>query len=263
MNKLFKAALTLNAAGIVRATRYGPREAARRLIDSYEKIAPFGGPIEPAPEVVRQLLSIPTIDLENISAKSPVVRIDSRQKYGNGALPNRDLMALLTLLIDWNPSVALEIGTFNGSTTAAMALNAPQAVIHTVDLPLDYNPADEKPGAIPKDDFHLIEGRRVGAAYASLPEITNIVQHFADSATWDFAPVKGASFFFIDGAHTYEYAKNDTEKCIAVSALKSRFILHDVDARHPDVVRYIFDLKNQGVPVSLITNTSIAFFDRT
>lgn len=241
--------MALNAAGLVRAIRFGPREAARRVVDAYDAIDPFGKPVEASPNVLKQLSTIPIVDINDVAPQFPIVKIDGRQKYVDGALPHLDLMALLALLDDWKPDLVLEIGTFNGSTTAAMALNAPRAIIHTVDLPLDFDPAREEADAPPKDDFHLIKQRRVGEAYASLPEIKNIVQHFADSAKWDFAPVKGAFFFFIDGAHTYEYVRNDTEKCLSVAAPRSRFILHDCDERLADVVRYVSDLVSQGKPV--------------
>ena len=262
MKKIIKVALALNAAGILRAIRFGPREAARRLIQAYYAIDPFGKPFEVSPDTLKQLSTIPVMDINDVVTKFPIAKIDGRQQYVDGALPHPDLMALLALLDEWKPDLVLEIGTFNGSTTAAMALNAPRAIIHTVDLPLNFDPAQEEAGAMPKDDFHLIKQRRVGEAYASLPEIKNIVQHFADSAKWNFAPVKGASFFFIDGAHTYEYARNDTEKCLSVAAPRSRFILHDCDDHHADVVRYVHELVRQGYPVSRIKNTSLAFFDR-
>jgi hypothetical protein len=231
------------------------------LVDAYDAIDPFGKPVEADPAVLKQLSTIPEVNISDVVPQFPIVKVDGRQRYVDGALPHLDLMGLLALLDDWKPDLVLEIGTFNGSTTVAMALNAPRAIIHTVDLPLDFDPDHEELGAMPKDDFHLIKQRRVGEAYASLPEIKNIVQHFADSSKWDFAPVKGASFFFIDGAHTYEYARNDTEKCLSVAAPRSRFLIHDCDQRHPDVVRYVCDLIRQGEKVVRIKNTALAFFD--
>src|SRR5260221_1491730 len=262
MKKIVKAALALNTAGVLRALRCGPRDSARRLVQAYDAIDPFGKAFDVSPDSLEKLANSPTVNICDVVSKFPIVRMDGRQQYVDGALPYLDIMALLALLDDWKPDLILEIGTFNGATTAAMALNAPGAMIHTVDLPLNFDPAQKEAGAMPKDDFHLIEQRRVGEAYASLPEIKNIVQHFADSSKWDFTPVKGASFFFIDGAHTYEDARNDTEKCLSVGAPRSRFIVHDCDERHADVVRYLFELVRQDKPVVRIKNTSLAFFDR-
>jgi hypothetical protein len=263
MTKHTKAFLACNLAAVIRALRSGTRGVASKLAAAFDLIDPFGPPFsEISPETLRQFYAIPEVEMSQVVAQQPVIRLDSRHQPADGALPHFDLMALLSLLDDWKPSVVLEIGTFNGATTAAMALNAPNATIHTVDLPLGFDPGQEQPGEMPKDDFHLIEKRRVGEGYASVPEIKNVVQHFADSAKWDFAPVKGASFFFIDGAHTYAYARNDTEKCLAVAAPRSRFIVHDCDERHPEVVRYLYELVGQGIPVVRVKNTSLAFFDR-
>ncbi len=262
MKKIPKALLSLNTAGLIRALRSGPRDAARRLVDAFDKIDPFGVPQKISTTTLEQFFEIPKVDIREIVAQLPIVRVDSSQRNIDGALPQPDLMALLALLNDSRPSSIVEIGTFNGATTAALALNAPWATVHTLDLPLDYQPGQDEQGVLPKDDFHLIRQRRVGEAYTSLPEIKNIVQHYVDSAKWDFAPVRGASFFFIDGAHTYAYAKNDTEKCLSIAAPRSRFVLHDCDERHADVVRYVHELRLQGESVVCIKGTSLAFFDR-
>jgi len=248
---------------LIYGTRWGFRNAARKLVSCYDFIDPLGEAKQISlSETLKKLSQIPQKAIEELVKEIPVVRIDARQTYVDGALPQKDLMTLLSLLIDWEPDVVVEIGTFNGATTAAMALNAPNAMIHTVDLPLDYRIGQETESSIPKDDFHLILGRKVGEAYKTLSGVNNIRQHLVDSAIWDFEEVKGASFFFIDGSHTYEYAKNDTEKCMAVAYSNARFVLHDCDERHPGVVDYVFELMKKGIPVTRIKNTSVAFFDK-
>jgi hypothetical protein len=261
MQKVAKAALALNLAALIRGLRHGPREAARRLVESFDKIDPFGPEIETSPEALRLLNGIPLIDFKDIAPAPPLVTIDGRHSFTDGALPQTDLFALLALLKEWNPGIVLEIGTFNGATTCAIALNAPGAVVHTVDLPVGFEPSRDQAGGIPMDDYHLIRMRQVGAAYKTTPEVKNVIQHFADSATWDFAPAKGASFFFVDGSHTYEYAKNDTEKCLAIGAPRSRILIHDCDERHVGVMRYVNELIQQGRRVQRVRGTSLAWFD--
>jgi hypothetical protein len=261
MKRIAKAAFALNVAALVRGIRYGPREAARRLVESFDKIDPFGPAVEASPEVARLLRGIPYVAFEDISTSAHLVRLDCRYTFTDGALPATDLFALLTLLKEWKPEIVLEIGTFNGATTCAIALNSPNAIVHTVDLPIDFDPLKDQAGGIPMDDLHLIHAREVGSAYKTAPEVNNVVQHFADSATWDFAPAMGASFFFIDGSHTYEYAKNDTEKCVAIGAARSRILLHDCDERHIGVLRYVNELIQKGHRVVRVRNTSLAYFD--
>ena len=263
MNKKLKAILSFNTAGLIYALRWGARHAGRKLVECYDLIDPFGeGKEIVSAKIINKMSQIPQVEIGDVVGRIPIVKLDARHNYMDGALPQKDMMALLSLLIDSNPAIAVEIGTFNGATTAAMALNAPNATIHTVDLPLDYLIESEDGAAIPKDDFHLIKGRKVGEAYKTLSGVYNIKQHFVDSATWDFEEVKGASFFFIDGSHTYEYAKNDTEKCISVAGSNARFVLHDCDERHPGVIDYVHELIAKGVPLVRIKNTSISFFDQ-
>ena len=100
MKKIIKAALALNPAGIFRALRCGPGDAARRLVQAYDAIDPFGEPFTVSPETLKQFSAIPIVDINDVVTKFPIVKIDGRQQYVDGALPHLDLMALLALLDD-------------------------------------------------------------------------------------------------------------------------------------------------------------------
>jgi hypothetical protein len=117
---------------------------------------------------------------------------------------------------------------------------------------------------MPKDDFHLITSRRVGVEYRSDPSISNVVQHFGDTATWDFGIAEGATFYYIDGAHTYEYARNDTEKALAAARGRAATLMwHDCDRWHPGVARWIAEMATTGYPVKRIAGTRLAIMDTT
>ena len=137
-------------------------------------------------------------------AASRSIIIDGLLTTADGSLGIPDQVALMSLLRDREPGVVLEIGTYNGATTRLIALNLPRAKIHTLDLPPDISSEELHQSRLPKDDFHLIGNRRVGEAIVSDPAITNVTQHYGDSATWDFSPVQGLDFVFIDGSHTYQ-----------------------------------------------------------
>jgi predicted O-methyltransferase YrrM len=96
----------------------------------------------------------------------------------------------MSLVCDREPLVVLEIGTYNGATTRLIARNLPRAKIHTLDLPPDISSEQLQQSKLPKDDLHLIGKRRVGEAFLADPAITNITQHYGDSATWDFGMVQ-------------------------------------------------------------------------
>ncbi len=209
----------------------------------------------------RLLDQIPEVPLPDLVAR-PLIRIDGSYTYVEGSLPLCDLVALLSVVVDRAPGTVFEIGTFNGHTTRLMALNVPNAQIHTVDLPEDFTgtPAEQPSGDGPeKDDWHLIQSRRVGAQYRADPSITNVTQHFGDTAKY---PFPAADLFFIDGSHTYSYVRNDTEKAFATGSAKT-LLWHDCDRGHPDISRWLLEMIQAGHPVRRIQDTNLAILDLT
>jgi hypothetical protein len=249
--------LALNLAVVIRAVRFGLNDANRKLVASYFEIDPLHG-LE-----YRDLESIPAVSLESLLHSPPMILVDGTHAYVDGSLPSRDLLALLALLVDRAPQVVLEVGTFHGMTTRLMARNLPGAKIHTVDLPEELPDTSAQPSALlPKDDFHLISSRRLGHAYRSDPSVKNVVQHAEDTAVWDFGAAEDATFFFIDGSHTYEYAKNDSLKSLAACAGRCGTIVwHDCNRIHPGVTRWLAEMIADGFPIQRIEGTDLAVLD--
>ena len=199
------------------------------------------------------LKRIPQVALCEIVGK-PVIRVDGSYSYVDGSLPWNDIVALMSLLVDRSPRSVVEIGTFNGYTTRLMALNLPEAEIHTIDLPEDYG--DNSTG-MPKDDWHLISVRRVGREYLADRSVKNVRQHFGDTAELVFPR---AEAFFIDGAHTYAYVRNDTEKALACPEARL-LVWHDCNMDHPDVTRWLNEMIHSGYPVRRVRGTNLATLD--
>jgi hypothetical protein len=284
MKKLARFLLAVNLAFVIRLIRYGLTDALVRLRSMYFGLAPFERKPTPAEienarraqaefeavsaqrEAIRaqreasraQLNAIKEVDLAELVDSSTTVTLEANVRYENGAMPVDQLVMLMALLRQQRPEIVVEIGTFNGTTAKAMALNLPGATIHTVDLPPDFDPGADPNSIIPKDDFHLIGRRRVGEAFANDPRCVNIVQHFVDSADWDFQAAKGATFCLIDGSHTYEYCKNDTEKVLAIAGPDSLIIWHDCDDHHPGVVAFLHEFQSRGHNVIRLRNTYFA-----
>jgi hypothetical protein len=264
LKKLTKGALAANLATVVRVLRRGFRGLPARLSSAFDAIDPFETrlPPPPVPDAVRFLRAIPEVSLASVLTSSQLIRVDSGYSYVDGSLAWPDIHALLAILCDRSPSSVLEIGTFCGHTTRLMALNLPGSTIHTIDLPESFVGEGDDNSPLPKDDFHLIKRRRVGEAYRSDPSIGNVVQHFGDTATWDFSRVGDATCFFIDGSHTYEYARSDTGKCLALGKGRPFTILwHDCDHVHPGVTRWLAEMVAAGQPVARITGTYLAVMD--
>jgi predicted O-methyltransferase YrrM len=157
-----------------------------------------------------------------------------RWVYEDGGLSREQLDILLTVAMLRQPETILEVGTFMGQTTYALAVALPKAHIFTVDLPLGATVEDA-----PGQDKHLVERRDVGRAFRGSGCAERITQYLEDTLTWNFKGIGSPDFFFIDGAHTYEACRNDSEKSLARATPGSVFIWHDYDERHPGVVRVL------------------------
>jgi len=266
MRQTVKNLMSLNPAALIRLVRFGPKDTWHRLAVSYNDIDPFGDRnathINAKRNKCRAEMSlIPEVTLPAIVRGRPTIKVDSTYSYVDGSLPWSDIVPLLAVLVDRAPEAVLEIGTFNGYTTRLLALNLPSSTIHSVDLPTSFS-TESDVSPLKKDDFHLITGRSVGNEYRSDPSITNVVQHFGDTVTWNFQDAQGATFFFIDGSHTYEYIRNDTEKALAAcSGHNATFIWHDCDEFHPDVVRWLREMITAGHPVRRIAGTHLGIMD--
>jgi hypothetical protein len=218
----------------------------------------------PIPKVEREtgemLAQIPRVDPIAILGDAKPRIVLAVQKYEDGMLPLYDAIPLLSILAAEKPKEVLEIGTYMGHTTRAMAETLEMATINTLDLPLDFSPEMDTNGALPKDDFHLISRRIVGREFKGVSCEKRIVQHFGDTAKFDYQKLGRPTFFFIDGSHTYEYCKNDTEKCLGLCPKGGTFLWHDCDVTHPGVVRFIRDWRGAGRNVVRLEGTCLAYW---
>jgi predicted O-methyltransferase YrrM len=137
-----------------------------------------------------------------------------------------DLISLCMICRHIKPKAIFEIGTFSGYSTYEFALNSPgDTKIYSLDLP----PASKPSLKTTASDDLLIEGRATETyAFQNTPEATKINLLFGDSATFDFSAYHGAiDFFFIDGAHSYEYVRSDTLNALKCCHPGSVIAWHD------------------------------------
>jgi hypothetical protein len=251
MNKYIDALTGFCLASAWRGMRAGPGDLARASAEAANAVKELGSP---------ELRSIPSAPLEKIlGSRKPEIRL-TIQENEDGSLPAHQALILYSLLVAEQPQVVLEIGTFMGHTTRAMAMNLPEAVIHTVDLPLDFSKQQDPVSNLQKDDFHLIQKRKVGSQFLNTPQAAQIRQHFADTAEWNFREAAGATFFFIDGSHTYDYCRSDSEKCLELCEGKGTFLWHDCNDDHPGVVKFIREWRAKGREIVRINRTCVAYW---
>ena len=210
-----KTILSLNLGTVVRTMLGGFEQGRQSLEKTYEACAPFS-PIKYG-RGQKLYDRVPDVPLHTLAPVPETLTLDLRYVDVYGSMPYRDVLAILALAVAQRPKAALEFGTYFGSTTANLALNLPEARIHTLDLPEESSEAEALVNGQPVDDNHLIQGRQLGKCFRATPLAARIVQHAGDTATYDYSCiVDEVTFFVIDGAHTYEYAKSDTLKSFAV-----------------------------------------------
>jgi predicted O-methyltransferase YrrM len=115
--------------------------------------------------------------------------------------------------------IALEIGTGHGLTTVLMAENAPNATVHTVNIP----PEEIAAGGVHTTFAPTRE--EIGREWRER-KLSNVVQILANTATWepDFGPIDVA---FIDGCHDADFVFGDTRKVLARCREGSLILWHD------------------------------------
>jgi predicted O-methyltransferase YrrM len=138
-------------------------------------------------------------------------------------LPHEQIV-VAALVRHFAPRRVFEFGTATGRTTWVLAENSPaDATVLTLDLPpperTDYGQACHEGHAA------------TGATWRAAPSASKVVQLFEDSRRLDAAAVAarhGApEFLLIDGDHSYNGVRIDTEKAIAMAAQDAVFLWHD------------------------------------
>jgi hypothetical protein len=258
IKKLFQFLLGFNGASVIRGLRLGITELINGAFASFAAAHPLQGGI--CNQILKELKSIPEISLSEILGTRKVTVKLNVQRYEDGMLPPNEAMALLSILVAENPKEVLEIGTFMGHTTKSMAENLNNSIIRTIDLPPDYSPQQDNKEVPPKDDFHLIALRVVGREFKGNEVEQRIRQHFGDTAAINFAELGRPTFFFIDGSHTYEYCRQDSEKCFALCGGIGSFLWHDCDVSHPGVIKFISEWRALGRNIVRIEGTPIAYW---
>lgn len=203
---------------------------------------------------VADIRSIPTIDLLDICPGTQRWTLQSFPSVGASVSP-MECAALAALSHLVGAKRIFEFGTYKGVSTTQLALNvAPGGMVFTLDLPEDH-PAYSLP--IPKPEEQLIAaegGKGILIPRDLLDRVTFLT---SDSATFDESPYSASmDLVFVDGAHSYEYVKSDTEK--GWRMLRSGGILawHDCVPSHRDVVKYI---KESGFKSKRVKGTALAF----
>jgi hypothetical protein len=206
----------------------------------------------PARDPIQQLRKTSTFELEADTLRIPCLLHDG----GGTRLEELVYLAAAARLLQ--PRKIFEIGTFKGRTTSVFALNAPDAQILTLDLPPDYSP--ESGHYIPSD-AELVRTRNPVEFISKYGVEGQCQRILSDSKQFDPRPHAGTvELAFIDGAHTYDYVKNDTEKTALMMAPRGLVFWHDYGGkgRFRGITDYLHELHGK-FPVYRISGTTLAW----
>jgi predicted O-methyltransferase YrrM len=186
------------------------------------------------------------------------LRVDSTMVEGDVSRHDRLILCAMGKLLA--SRTIFEIGTFQGQTTWHLARNNPQARIYTLDLPslaaaqeLKYDLTDPE---------YFVEWKR-GIRFAGTPEAARITQLFGDSARFDFSPYHGTiDLIFIDGSHSYDYVKSDTEAAFRMLSDQGTIVWDDY-LYYPGMYRLLNQLSpTLDRPIFHIVGTRLAVYSR-
>jgi predicted O-methyltransferase YrrM len=167
-------------------------------------------------------LTVPQIGIGEItSGPIEVSLIDLDQINGNTS--SLEQLTLLSLAKERKCKRVFEMGTFDGKTSANLALNLSNAEIYTIDLPADQMRDAFLP--ISQHDMAYILKDRIGE---KSNQFSGIVQLHGDTAQFDFSPWYGTcDFVFVDACHEYEYVLNDSRIALKLIAPGGVILWHD------------------------------------
>jgi hypothetical protein len=166
-----------------------------------------------------------------------------------------EAVALGVLLQKVGARRVFEFGTNRGVSTTQLALNVgADGRVFTLDLPrqnrqtqFDIKYAGDMEVAQQREKADLIPAH----CRARVTFLEN------DSAKFDESPYAGTmDAVFVDGAHVYEYVRNDSEKGWRMLRPGGVIFWHDFRPQTPDVMRYLFE---SDFKPSRIEGTTLAF----
>lgn len=186
---------------------------------------------------------IPAVELKSlVPHPAPVVMLEPDSANGN--VTEWELFCIAQIIADRKPKACFEIGTFDGRTALNMAANmAEDGHVYTLDLP--PSGLDHTALKIAHGDESFINKEASGTRFRDTPYASKITQLWGDSATFDYADYHGRmDLVFVDGSHSYDYVKKDTETALKLLKPEGGIILwHDYGSKYwKDLTRAMNEL---------------------
>ncbi|MEH1910658.1 MAG: class I SAM-dependent methyltransferase [Nostoc sp.] len=191
----------------------------------------------------RSFLGLPRVEISElfnleVDEFKIVIPNHDHDSVRNASLTINDKVAIATICHIVKPQTVIEIGTFRGETTDLIAQNLVDADIYTLELPQTFSRHSFRADS---DDLEVLKLRKPGL-YIQDMYATNsrIHQIYGDSAVFNFEGINQTfDLAFIDGAHSSEYVKNDTEKLLPLMNPGGWIIWDDYSFSFPEIIQYV------------------------
>ncbi|MDP2712951.1 MAG: class I SAM-dependent methyltransferase [Solirubrobacteraceae bacterium] len=200
------------------------------------------------------LRRIPGADLQTLFPGIERLSVTLAHRARPRGLPHGDAFVLALICAYLRPRRIFEIGTGTGEGTLIMASNAADgARVETLDL------GDAPSSLGVQSGDHPLEAGAVGEAFAGTSVAGAITQHLGDSAAFDFTPFRGTmDLVFVDGAHTADYVRGDSQAALSMLAPGGTIVWDDCHLYHPGVSQGLTSLLAAGHPVRRLETTRFA-----
>jgi predicted O-methyltransferase YrrM len=174
--------------------------------------------------------NVTNVDLADLGVETTLVEGDATRHC-------RLVLAAMCKLLECR--TVFEIGTFQGQTTWVLAHNNPTTQVFTLDLP-SLDMVDQLRYQVTDPEYFVAWNR--GARFLGTPEAAQITQLFGDSATFDFSPYYGqVDLVFIDGSHSYDYVRSDTEAALRMLSNRGTIVWDDY-LYYPGIYQVVTEL---------------------
>jgi len=243
----------------LKALRLAARALKIAITDPQRLSHIFGTALAASDEVIchsTDLLRFRSVALEDVLPEEGEVQIAKLALFPktHASLSMPEVVCLILLLKKAKAKNIFEFGTYKGVSITQLALNLPEeSHIYTLDLPDER--LNTRFSTDPEDA--AIAGEK-GKGSLVLTGLRPRIQFLkCDSAKFDESPFAGGmDFVFVDGAHNYDYIKNDSEKGWRMLRSGGIIAWHDCRPQDADVVRYLLQSPFQP---ARIAGTTVAF----
>ncbi len=238
--------------------RKGPRVTAAHLVRSgrmRDRDFERGLPVISVVDIVKRLGHGKPFAFHIVDSHTASISSDPRN-----TLPNF-LVGLIAAAV--RPLYALEIGTGHGRSTGQIAAQLREgASVVTIAPPLQWSDPQHRPNCKELTELHTFNKTGERFAWEGTTLEKRIEPIRADSRTMDYAPLgRQFDFVFIDGSHTEDAVRKDTECALPFLSGGAVALWHDYESSvlSHGVDKYLHRLaKSSQWPIYAIEHTTVA-----